>query len=398
MHFTFPNPVRGHRKTPVMTERQNNILLSPPDLGSEESRMMMEAIASNWIAPIGPDLDAFEREIGAKTGTRHVCGVSSGTAAIHLGLKVLGVESGDQVLCSSLTFVASANPIRYCGAEPLLIDADPQTWCMSLPALKRMLERLDKDGRLPKVCIPVSLYGQSADLPNICELCAKYGVKVLDEAAESMGATHGDRMSGSFGDLGVYSFNGNKIITTSGGGALVSDDPELIARARFMATQSRDESGIGAYEHSTLGYNYRLSNLLAAIGRAQLARLDERIVARRAIFDRYVHMLEGTQGIEWMPEAIYGRCTRWLSCCLVKDAETRDRILSGFRKMDIDARPVWKPMHLQPLYRNCAYESHQTGVDVSAMLFERGLCLPSGSGLTREQQDRVVNTFRSVLL
>ena len=383
------------RRVAHMSDSEDVILLSPPDLGSEESRLVMEAIKSNWIAPVGPDLDAFERELCSATGAAHACAVSSGTAAIHLGLILLGVKPGDLVLCSSLTFVASANPIRFCGAEPVLIDSDPDTWCMSIPALKRALARMSAEGRLPRACVPVSIYGQSADLPAITSACAEYGVGVLDEAAEALGATHGERMAGTLGDLGVYSFNGNKIITTSGGGALVSDDRELITKARFMATQARDESPIGAYEHSTLGFNYRLSNLLAAVGRGQLQVLSDRVAARRSIFDRYTRELAATPGIEWMPEAGYGACTRWLSCCLVSDRDTRDRLVHRFMRERIDVRPVWKPMHLQPLYEDCTYERHRPDTDVSGMLFERGICLPSGSGLTRDQQDRVVGAFRS---
>ena len=266
---------------------------------------------------------------------------------------------------------------------------------MSLPALENILTQLKTEGRTPKACVTVSLYGQCAPMNEIVELCSNYGVPVLDEAAESLGATCENQMAGTFGDLGVYSFNGNKIITTSGGGALVSDDPELINKARFMATQARDESPIGAYEHSTLGFNYRLSNLLAAVGRGQLQVLSDRVATRRSIFDRYTRELAATPGIEWMPEAGYGACTRWLSCCLVSDRDTRDRLVHRFMRERIDVRPVWKPMHLQPLYEHCTYERHRPDTDVSGMLFERGICLPSGSGLTRDQQDRVVGAFRS---
>ena len=379
-----------------MSEAKEPILLSPPDLGPDEPKMVMEAIASNWIAPVGPDLDAFEEAVGAATGAAHVCAVSSGTAAIHLGLHLLGVKPGDCVLCSSLTFVASANPIRYCGAEPIFVDVDPETWCMSLSALERTLKRLSDEGRTPRACIAVSLYGQAANLPAICTLCTEYGVKVMDEAAEALGATHGDRMAGTFGDLGVYSFNGNKIVTTSGGGVLVSNNRELIEQARFMATQAREDSAIGAYEHRTRGYNYRMSNLLAALGRGQIQHLKEKVEIRRMIFDRYTNALAGIPEIEWMPEATYGRSTRWLSCCLVESQTIRDRAIMHFTDERIDARPVWKPMHLQPLFASCSYERHSLEEDVSASLFARGLCLPSGSSLTREQQDRVIEAFKEV--
>ncbi len=380
-----------------MRSPKDAILLSPPDLDPDDAGYVQDAISSNWIAPVGPDLDAFEQEIASATGVGDVCALSSGTAAIHLGLKLLGVKPGDRVLCSSLTFVASANPIRYCGAEPVFIDADPHTWCMSLPALERTLEKMSQEQRLPRACVAVSLYGQSADLPKICELCRNYGVKILDEAAEALGATHQGRMAGTFGDLGVYSFNGNKIITTSGGGALVSNDLQLIEKARFMATQARDDSSIGAYEHSTAGYNYRMSNLLAALGRGQLRRLDDRIAKRRFIYERYERELSEVGPVQWMPEASYGRATRWMSCCLVENQSIRDKAVHHLNERRIEARPVWKPLHRQPLFQSTQYERHQTETDVSAMLFERGLCLPSGSGLTAGQQTRVIEALREVL-
>ena len=380
-----------------MRSPEDAILLSPPDLDPDDAGYVQDAISSNWIAPVGPDLDAFEQEIARAIGVGDVCALSSGTAAIHLGLKLLGVKPGDRVLCSSLTFVASANPIRYCGAEPVFIDSDPHTWCMSLPALERTLEKMSQEQRLPRACVAVSLYGQSADLPKICELCRNYGVKVLDEAAEALGATHQGSMAGTFGDLGVYSFNGNKIITTSGGGALVSDDLKLIEKARFMAAQARDDSPIGAYEHSTAGYNYRMSNLLAALGRGQLRRLDDRISKRRSIYERYERELSEIGPVQWMPEAPYGRATRWLSCCLVENQSIRDQIVHHLNQRRIEARPVWKPLHKQPLFQSTQYERHQTETDVSAMLFQRGLCLPSGSGLTAGQQTRVIDALREVL-
>ena len=311
----------------------------------------------------------------------------------NLGLQLLGVEPGDLVICSSLTFVASANPIRYCGAEPVFVDSDPETWCMSLPALERTLHRLRSEGRTPKACVVVSLYGQSAPMPEIVELCRHHGVKVLDEAAEALGARHGTRMAGTFGDLGVYSFNGNKIITTSGGGALTSDDGELIEKARFLSTQARDPSSIGAYEHHVTGNNYRMSNVLAGIGRGQLMVLNERVEARRSVFDRYVEALDGFKGVEWMPEADYGVGTRWLSCCLLPDEGVRNEILKRMHERRIDARPVWKPMHLQALFSACEFEPHHEHLDVSSDTFNRGLCLPSGSCLSRSDQDRVVEVI-----
>lgn len=373
-----------------MSQQHIPILLSPPHLDGEERRFVKEAFDTNWIAPVGPNIDCFEKELALKVGVEHACALSSGTAAIHLGLQLLGVGPGDLVICSSLTFVASANPIRYCGAEPVFVDSDPETWCLSVPALRKALDRLATEGRTPKACIAVSLYGQCAPMPEIVELCRHHGVKVLDEAAEALGASHGSRMAGSFGDLGVYSFNGNKIITTSGGGALVGNDGDLIEKARFLSTQARDPSEIGAYEHHVTGNNYRMSNVLAGIGRGQLMVLRDRVEARRSVFNRYVEGLRIFEEIDWMPEADYGIGTRWLSCCLLPNETTRNELLKRLHERKIDARPVWKPMHLQPLFSECEYEKHSEGRDESTQIFHRGLCLPSGSNLSLSDQKRVI--------
>lgn len=371
------------------------ILLSPPHMSGDERRLVGEVFDSNWIAPVGPDVDAFERELCELTGIEHACALSSGTAAIHLALQLFGVRPGDLVLCSSMTFVASANPILMCGAIPVFIDADPETWCLSVPALERTLEELGKEGRTPRACIAVSLYGQAADLPAIESLCSSHGVKLLDEAAEALGARHGERMAGTFGDLGVYSFNGNKILTTSGGGALVGKDRESIERARFLATQARDPSPIGAYEHTNQGFNYRLSNVLAAIGRGQLRVLEDRVAARRRIFERYRSSLDDLGRITWMPEAGYGRSTRWLTCGLIDQSERRNELLRHLEGCGIEARPAWKPMHLQPLFTECRYEPHAPDDDVSARLYDSGVCLPSGSSLSDEDQGRVIESVRN---
>ena len=373
------------------------ILLSPPHLSGEEQPFIKDAFDSNWIAPVGPNIDAFEKELCQQVGVKHACALSSGTAAIHLGLNLLGVRPGDLVICSSLTFVASANPIRYCGAEPVFVDSDPETWCMSLPALENILTQLKTEGRTPKACVTVSLYGQCAPMNEIVELCSNYGVPVLDEAAESLGATCENQMAGTFGDLGVYSFNGNKIITTAGGGALVSNNEELIDRARFLSSQAREQSDILAYEHRITGYNYRMSNVLAGIGRGQLVVLEERIKARQRVFRRYVEQTIGTASIEWMPEADYGTGTRWLSCCLLPDTRIRNRILEELRQNQIDARPIWQPMHQQPLFAGCRYQRHRLSYDVAGSLFERGLCLPSGSNLDPADQDRVIELILDLL-
>jgi dTDP-4-amino-4,6-dideoxygalactose transaminase len=379
----------------MTTSKHEPILLSPPHLGDAEQALVEEAFETNWIAPVGPHVDAFEVELATCVDVPHACALSSGTAAIHLGLLLLGVRPGDIVLCSAMTFVASANPIRYCGAEPIFIDADPETWCMSVPALERTLDRLAAEGRTPRACIAVSLYGQAADLPAIAELCASHGVKLLDEAAEALGASHGDRMAGTFGDLGVYSFNGNKIITTSGGGALVGSDEALIEQARFLSTQARDDSAIGSYEHTVMGFNYRLSNVLAGIGRGQLQVLDERIEARRRIFERYRDGLSDITSIFWMPEAAYGRATRWLTCCLLEDPTKRDPLVIAMHEQAIDARPVWKPMHRQELFADARFFEHEPDRDVASDLSMRGMCLPSGSNLSTLEQDRVIDLVRT---
>lgn len=380
-----------------MNEGESEVLLSPPHLTGEEEFFLQNALETNWVAPVGPHIDAFEKELAEETGTGHACALNSGTAAIHLGLKLLGVGPGDIVLCSSLTFVASANPIRYLGAEPFFVDSDPESWCMSIPALERALATIEKQGKKAKACIVVSLYGQCADFAGIQEICDLHGVRLMDEAAESLGATMQGKMAGSFGDLGVYSFNGNKIITTSGGGALVSDDEQLIQRAKHLSTQSRDHSKILAYEHSVIGYNYRMSNLLAGVGRAQLKVLSQRVNTRRMIFERYRSELQDLPCLEWMPESPEGRSTRWLTSGLVGDMKIRDQLISELQGNNIDARPVWKPMHLQALYKSCEYATHSPEIDVARDLFERGICLPSGSNLSRESQGRVIKVIRDTL-
>jgi dTDP-4-amino-4,6-dideoxygalactose transaminase len=391
-------PVVDPRGRPVdlVTARElsQRIWLSPPHLGQEETAFVEEAFRSNWIAPLGPHVDGFEREVAQYVGLGHAAAVSSGTAAIHLGLLLLGVKAGDTVFCSSLTFVGSCNPIRYCGADPVFIDSEPQSWNMSPAALERAFEWAQREGRLPRCVIVVNLYGQSADMDALLPICARYGVPVLEDAAESIGATYRDRASGSFGRVGVFSFNGNKIITTSGGGMLVSDDAALMDRARKLATQAREPAA--HYEHREIGFNYRMSNVLAGIGRGQLRVLHQRVQRRREVFEAYVVALAGLAGVEWMPEPAHCRSTRWLSC-LTLDAGDRDAVLRALERHSIEARPVWKPMHLQPLYAGSPYFQHADGNDVSARLFERGICLPSGSSLTEAQHARIADHLRRAI-
>jgi dTDP-4-amino-4,6-dideoxygalactose transaminase len=378
-------------------EISQRIWLSSPHLGEEETAFVEEAFRTNWIAPLGPHVDGFERELAAYAGVGHGAALSSGTAAIHLGLLLLGVQPGDTVFCSSLTFVGSCNPILYCGAQPVFIDSEPQSWNMSPAALERALEWAKRENRLPRCVVIVNLYGQSADMDALLPVCERYGVPVLEDAAESLGARYKGRASGSFGRLAVYSFNGNKIITTSGGGMLVSDDAALVARARKLSTQAREPAA--HYEHREIGFNYRMSNVLAGIGRGQLRVLDERVRQRREVFDTYRRALADFAALQWMPQPDGMVSTRWLSCFTLAGADeaARDRVLRSLERHSIEARPVWKPMHLQPLYRGAPYFAHAEGEDVSAALFRAGICLPSGSNMTGEQLARVIDQLRRAL-
>jgi dTDP-4-amino-4,6-dideoxygalactose transaminase len=386
----------GGRPLGVFLRRDidSQILLSTPHMGEYEREYIEDAFRSNWVAPLGPNVDAFEKELADHVGIGHAAALVSGTAAIHLGLKLLGVKRDDPVFCSSLTFVASANPILYEGAVPVFIDAEPTTWNMSPQALERALQAARHKGRLPKAVVVVNLYGQSADLDPILELCNHYGVPVLEDAAESLGATYKGRHSGTFGRIATFSFNGNKIITTSGGGMLVAEDESLVKKARFLATQARDPAPY--YQHTEVGYNYRMSNILAGIGRGQLRVLEARVDARRAVFDRYVRGLAGIDAIEWMPEASFGRSTRWLTACALRGMSA-DTLIQRLAAERIEARRVWKPMHLQPLFASAEYFPHEDGRDVAADLFARGVCLPSGSNMTEDQQQRIVGTISGML-
>lgn len=376
----------------------SRIYLSPPHMGESEQRYVLEAFESNWIAPLGPQVDAFERELAEFIEGEGAIALSSGTAAIHLALRLVGVGPGDHVFCSTLTFVATANPVLYQGAEPIFIDSEPESWNMSPDSLKRAFEEAVRRGRLPKAVIIVNLYGQSADMDPILDICEGYGVPVIEDAAESLGATYKGRSSGTIGKFGVFSFNGNKIITTSSGGMLVSNDTEALEKARFWATQSRDPAR--HYQHSEIGYNYRLSNVLAGIGRGQLRVLGDRIKARRSVFERYFEALAGFEGVEFMPEAAYGRSTRWLSAMLVdpvRTGVTASELVDGLAKENIEARPVWKPLHLQPLFKESKYYPHKPDESVANVLFANGVCLPSGSNLKEEDQERVIECIQKHL-
>jgi pyridoxal phosphate-dependent aminotransferase EpsN len=377
---------------------KSRIFLSPPHMSGNEQKYINEAFETNWIAPLGPNVDAFEKELAEYVGSKGAAAVSSGTAAIHLALRLLDVQQGDKVFCSSLTFIASANPILYQGAEPVFIDSEPDTWNMSPLALERAMEEAKKEGKLPKAVIVVNLYGQSAKMDEILEICNHYQVPVVEDAAESLGSTYKGKKSGTFGKFGIYSFNGNKIITTSGGGMLVSDDVEALQKARFLATQARDPAPY--YQHSQVGYNYRMSNIVAGIGRAQLEVLDERVKARRAIFDRYVQALGDIEGIHFMPELEGTMSNRWLTTLTIDQQAlgvTPMDIINALAEENIEARPVWKPLHLQPVFHGLMYYPHQEGWSVSDELFANGICLPSGSSMTVEEQNRVIDVFIKVI-
>jgi len=355
-------------------------------MGDRELEFVKEAFETNWIAPVGPHVDAFEQEFCQVVGVRHAAAVSSGTAALHLALRLIGVESGDEVFCSTLTFIATASPITYLGAKPVFIDSDRTSWNMNPQLLREALEHRARIGKLPKAVLLVHLYGQSADIDPILEACNCYEVPLIEDAAESLGATYKGGLPGSFGKIGIFSFNGNKIITTSGGGMLVSDDPDLVSKARFLATQARDPAP--HYQHSEIGYNYRLSNVLAGIGRGQLHVLEQRVQARRRNFEVYQQALGNLPGIEFMPEADFGRSTRWLTCLTINPnafGADREQVRLELAQQQIEARPVWKPLHLQPVFSGCEC----IGGAIAEDLFKYGLCLPSGSNLTDEDLERV---------
>ena len=370
----------------------SRIYLSPPEVGAEERRMLLEAFDSNWIAPLGPDVDAFEAEFAERIGVGHAVALSSGTAALHLALLMLGVGPGDEVLVPSFTFVATANAVCYLGAEPVFVDCSPSTWNIDPGLVADELAVRAREGRLPRALVTVDLYGQSADYDALLSVAGEYGVPVVEDAAEALGATYRGRAVGSFGATAVFSFNGNKIITTSGGGMLVTGSAEVADRARFLATQAREP--FPHYEHTTIGYNYRLSNLLAALGRAQLRGLDSRIDRRRRINEQYRRRLEGVPGIEFMPQADYGEPNFWLTCITVdpeRFGADRETVRLALEDDDIESRPTWKPLHLQPVFAG----RRVLGGSVCAGVFERGLCLPTGSALTEDELGRITDIVLS---
>jgi pyridoxal phosphate-dependent aminotransferase EpsN len=371
------------------------IFLSPPQLTGRELHYVQQAFEDNWIGPLGPYVEAFEQQLAEVVGVKRALALSSGTAAIHLALKILGVGDGDTVLVSDFTFIGSANPIRYVGAQPWFVDSSESTWNMDPELLADAVDQATAIGRKPAAAIVVDIVGQSADYDPIRRICESAGIPIIEDAAEALGATYRGAPAGGLGSIGVLSFNGNKILTTSTGGALLADDDDLIDRAFFLATQARDPAP--HYEHSHVGYNYRMSSILAAFGRAQLESLDDFVQARRAIFDRYVSALGNMAGVTFMPEADYGMSNRWLTALTIDVDEfghSRDDIIRVLADHNVEARPLWKPMHLQPLFAGMSV----TGGRVAEALFADGLTLPSGSALRHDQQDKVSELIGSLSL
>lgn len=377
-----------------MVDTKEKIWLSSPHMGGLEQNFVNEAFATNWIAPLGPNVNAFEQAIGNALGNAvHVAALSSGTASIHLGLQLLGVVKGDEVLCQSFTFSASANPIMYLGAKPVFVDSELDTWNMSPTLLRKAIEnRIEEKGTVPKAIIAVHLYGMPYKVKEINSIAKEYGIPVLEDSAEALGSSYMNQACGTFGDIGVLSFNGNKIITTSGGGALVAKDKAYTERAVFLATQARDNAP--HYQHSNIGYNYRMSNVLAGIGRGQIEVLQDRVDARRCNYDFYKNELSAIKEIEFLKEPDGFYSNRWLSCVLTPSLEKREAIRLALLDENIESRPLWKPLHLQPIFNE--FNKYMDGTSES--LFQRGLCLPSGSNLTQTDLERVTVCMKKVLL
>ncbi len=367
-------------------ETQTKIWLSSPHMGTNEQTYVAEAFKTNWIAPLGPNVNLFEESIQSYVANGvHVAALSSGTGAIHLALEILGVSSGDEVLCQSLTFSASANPIKYLGATPVFVDSEKDTWNISPILLEKAIKDRISKGKKPKAIVAVHLYGMPYKVHELSEISIKYDIPIVEDSAEALGSSVDGINCASFGDIGILSFNGNKIITTSGGGALVSKNKAHKEKALFLATQARDDAP--HYQHSHVGYNYRMSNVLAGIGRGQMEVLDDRVAARRSNFEFYKASLGHLKEIEFLNEREGFFSNRWLSCILTASYEMRERLRYALLEDDIESRPIWKPMHLQPIFKNAPNYSDGT----SEELFERGLCLPSGSNLTNQDLDRIVS-------
>lgn len=372
----------------------SRIYLSPPDISKQDRSAIDSAFDSGWVAPVGPDLDAFEAEVAKRVNRSYACAVNSGTSALHLALLALDIKPGDKVICPSLTFAGCAFPISYCGAEPVFVDSETETWNMDPGLLQKALERLADEGSKPKAVIVVQIYGQCAKMDEIIALCKTHQIPLIEDAAESLGASYKGKPAGSFGDLSFLSFNGNKIITTSGGGMLLGNDQALVEKARYFSQQAREP--VLHYEHKAIGYNYRLSNLLAALGRSQITDLDRRIAVRKEHFQTYAESLGKLPGISFMPISDDGSPNYWLSCLIVDDSQTkvtRDTLIDICDQASIEVRPTWKPLHLQTVFQ----AKQKFGGAISEDLFNHGLCLPSGSSLTHQERDKVISILTSAL-
>ena len=374
---------------------QSKIWLSSPHMGTEELKNVQEAFATNWVAPVGPFINQFERDLSDYTQVKHTAVVQSGTAAIHLALRLLDVGKDDIVLCQSFTFIGSSNPITYQQAQPVFIDSETETWNMCPEALERAIKHFIKRGKKPKAILVVHLYGMPAKMKEIVALAERYEIPIIEDAAEALGSSIEGQVCGSFGAFGILSFNGNKIITTSGGGALQSNDESAIAKARFLAMQARDNAP--HYEHSTLGYNYRMSNIAAAIGVGQLQVLDDRVAARRANYKFYEDLFKNVDGVQFLEEPQGYISNRWLSCVSLEQSENKKLSPEDFRlhleQDNIESRPLWKPMHMQPLYKGAAY----FGGTIAEQLFQKGICLPSGSNLISHDKKRIQKSIQTFL-
>ena len=372
----------------------SRIYLSPPDISNQDRFAVQSAFDSGWVAPVGPDLDAFEAEVAIRVDRSYACAVNSGTSALHLALLALGIKPGDRVICPSLTFAGCAFPITYCGAEPIFVDSESDTWNMDCKLLKSAIETSLAEGRKPKAVIVVQIYGQCAKMDPLLTLCNEHQIPIIEDAAESMGASYKGKPAGSFGDLSFLSFNGNKIITTSGGGMLLGNDLALIEKARYLSQQAREP--VLHYEHKAIGYNYRLSNILAALGRSQLTDLDRRILIRKKHFEAYMQSIGKLPGILFMPISSEGSPNYWLSCIILDRTQSkvsRDELISICHDASIEIRPIWKPLHMQKVFQ----EKQMFGGAVSESLFYNGLCLPSGSNLLDEDREKVISILSSAL-
>ncbi|MFX0558659.1 DegT/DnrJ/EryC1/StrS family aminotransferase [Maribacter sp. CXY002] len=372
--------------------KNNKIYLSPPHLGSNEQKYVAEAFATNWIAPLGPNVTLFEESLSSYVGNdAQVAMLSSGTAGLHLALKILDVGLGDEVICQSFTFSASANPILYLRATPVFVDSEKDTWNMCPTLLEKAIESRIKEGKKPKAIVAVHLYGMPYKANEINGIAQKYGIPVVEDSAEALGSTYNGQKCGNLAHIGIVSFNGNKIITTSGGGALLSKDKDIKEKAVFLATQARDDAP--HYQHSHVGYNYRMSNVLAGIGRGQLEVLDDRVAARRANFDFYKNHLDQFEQISFLEEPKGFYSNRWLTTMVTGSYKQREQLRLAMLEEEIESRPLWKPLHEQPIFKK--YPNQLNGV--SSTLFEKGLCLPSGSSLTDDDRSRILEVIVNVL-